>query len=235
MKKNMKKILIVLTMIIVLLLTGFIVNKAYEYIEKEKRFKEFEAIEYVKTEGKLSYTGDNTLSVENMDYTTQDGIGVKIDKMTITDNNFKIDIKFKFNENINYGTFGYGLAMYDENNNIYQVCSRMHLGENEKYDYSTIFLKREIYGKSEKDIYASILTDWSGISNTEINESEKTLTSECNMNAKDKYPQSKKIYIKIVDLGYFNASKEENEKREVENFNLSDAKWLFEFDIPEEI
>lgn len=55
------------------------------------------------------------------------------------------------------------------------------------------------------------------------------------MNAKDKYPQSKKIYIKIVDLGYFNASKEENGKREVENFNLSDAKWLFEFDIPEEI
>lgn len=237
-KKKMKiwkKILIALGVIIALLAIIFIGYKLYDYIDKETRFKEFEKRDYVKTEGTLSYVGDNTSKVEDMDYVTQDEIGVKVDSISITDDTFKANISFKLNQELDDRIFSYGYAVYDENNNIYQVFSRMHIGENEKYDYNYIFLNREISGKNSKDIYDNCLSDRAGINKIEQNESEKTITTQINMEAKEKYPQSKKLYIKIFDLGYFNASKDENGEMNAENFNLSDAKWLFEFDVPEEM
>lgn len=237
-KKKMKiwkKLLIALGVIIALLTIVFIGYKLYDYMDKETRFKEFEKREYVKTEGTLSYVGDNSSKVENMDYVTQDEIGVKVDSITITDDTFKANVSFKFNQEFDYRTFSYGYAVYDENNNIYQVFSRMHTGENEKYDYNYIFLNREISGKNSKDIYDNCLSDRSGINKIEQNESEKTVTTQINMEAREKYPQSKKLYLKIFDLGYFTADKDENGEMSAENFNLSDAKWLFEFDVPEEM
>ena len=237
-KKKMKiwkKLLIALGVIIALLAIVFIGYKLYDYMDKETRFKEFEKRDYVKTEGTLSYAGDNTSKVEDMDYITQDEIGVKVDSINITDDTFKANVSFKLNQEFDYRTFSYGYAVYDENNNIYQVFSRMHIGENEKYDYNYIFLNREISGKNSKDIYDNCLSDRAGINKIEQNESEKTITTQINMEAKEKYPQSKKLYIKIFDLGYFTADKDENGEMSAENFNLSDAKWLFEFDVPEEM
>ena len=150
-KKKMKiwkKLLIALGVIIALLAIAFIGYKLYDYMDKETRFKEFEKRDYVKTEGTLSYVGDNSSKVENMDYVTQDEIGVKVDSITITDDTFKANVSFKFNQEFDYRTFSYGYAVYDENNNIYQVFSRMHIGENERYNYNYIFLNREISGKN---------------------------------------------------------------------------------------
>ena len=92
-KKKMKiwkKLLIALGVIIALLAIAFIGYKLYDYMDKETRFKEFEKRDYVKTEGTLSYVGDNSSKVENMDYVTQDEIGVKVDSITITDLNSSI-------------------------------------------------------------------------------------------------------------------------------------------------
>ena len=70
-KKKMKiwkKLLIALGVIIALLAIVFIGYKLYDYMDKETRFKEFEKRDYVKTEGTLSYVGDNSSKVEDMDY-----------------------------------------------------------------------------------------------------------------------------------------------------------------------
>lgn len=235
--KLWKKILLILVALIILIVIAFIsYNKVYTYIDMEMRFKEFEKKQAIETKGLLSYIEEeNYAKVDNMDYITQDGISVKVDSISITDDTFKANISFKVNQDFDYRNFAYGYAVYDENKNIYQINSRMHLGENEKYDYGSIFMQRELGINKNKDIYSIYLADNSGIQSISIDESQRIITTAIKIEAKDKFPQSRKIYIKLFDLGYFNINKDENEKVIAQNINLSDAKWQFEFDIPEEM
>ena len=55
-----------------------------------------------------------------MDYLMQDGIGIKINSIILTDDCLDFDITFKFNEEINvdFKNFSFGYAVYDENKNI---------------------------------------------------------------------------------------------------------------------
>lgn len=238
-KKKMKlwkKILLILAVIIILIVIAFVSYKVYVRIDMEMRFKEFEKRQAIETKGTLAYEEeDKCAKVVDMDYITQDGIGVKVDSISITDDTFSANISFKVNKDFDYKTFGYGYAIYDENKNIYEINSRMHLGENEKYDYDSIFMQRELGINKSTDIYSIYLADRAGIENISINENEKIITTTMKIEAKDKFPQSKKIYIKLFDLGYFNMNRDENEKITAQNVNLSDAKWQFEFDMPEEM
>ena len=238
-KKKMKlwkKVLLILAIIIILIVVAFVSYKVYVRIDMEIKFKEFEKRQAIETKGTLSYIGDdNCAIVENMDYITQDEIGVKIDSISITDDTFSANISFKIDKEFDYKTLGYGYAIYDENKNIYEINTRMHLGENEKYDYDSFFIQRELGINKNKDIYSIYLADRAGIENISRNENEKTITTTMKIEAKDKFPKSKKIYIKLFDLGYFNINRIENEQIIAQNFNLSDAKWQFEFDIPEEM
>lgn len=234
--KICKKILLTLAIIIILIVIAIVSYKVYLHIDTEIRFKEFEKRQAIETKGTLSYVkDDNYAIVENMDYITQDEIGVKVDSISITDDTFKANVSFKINKDFDYRTLGYGYAIYDENKNIYSIYTRMHLGENEKYDYNMLFLQRELGIEKNKDIYSIYLADRAGIENISKDENEKTIKTTMKIEAKDKFPQSKKIYIKIFDLGYFNIDKTEDEQNIAHNFNLSDAKWQFEFDIPEEM
>lgn len=234
--KIWKKLLLILAVIIILIVIALACYKVYEHIDMNTRYKEFEKRQAIETKATLSYVEDeNYAKVENMDYITQDEIGVKIDTITITDDTFSADISFKFNKDFDYKTFSYGYAIYDENKNIYTIFSRLHMGENEKYDYNSMFMQRELGIDNNEDIYGIYLADSTSIENISINEIEKTVTNKIKIEARDKFPQSKKIYIKLFDLGYFNINRDENEKMSAQNFNLSDAKWLFEFDIPEEM
>ena len=234
--KSCKKALLILAVIILILFIAFISYKVYVHIDMDIRFKEFEKRQAIKTKGMLSYVeDDNCAKVEDIDYIIQDGIGVKVDSISITDDTFNANISFKLDKDFDYKTFAFGYAVYDENKNIYEIFSRMHLGENEKYDYNSIFMQRELGINKSTDIYSLYLADGAGIDNVSINENEKTIVDKIKIEAKDKFPQSKKIYIKLFDLGYFNINRDENENITAQNFNLSDAKWVFEFDIPEEM
>ena len=85
---------------------------------------------------------------------------------------------------------------------------------------------------TKKDIYAKILSDSSGISNLETNAEDKTIVTNVNLRATDKFPISKKIYIRIFDLGYVML---DSKTRTTENFTISDAEWIFEIDVPEKL
>lgn len=235
-KKLGKKILMLFLAIIAILLVIFILFKVYIYIDMEARFKEFEKRQAVETKGTLSYVDDeNYAKVENMDYIIQDGIGIKIDSISLNDDTFTANVSFKLNKDFDYRTLGYSFAIYDENKNIYEIYSRMHIGENNMYDYNSIFMQKELGVYNKKDIYSIYLASGAGIEQVSIDNNEKTVVNKIKVEAKDKFPESKKLYIKIFDLGYFNMNEEENAEISAENVNLTDAKWQFEFDVPEEM
>lgn len=232
--KIWKKLLIMLAVVIIIAIVAIIAYKIYWHVDMNIRFKEYEKIQAIETKGTLKYEKDYA-KVENMDYITQDGIGVKVDSISITDDAFIANINFKFDKEIYYETLGLGYTIYDENKNIYTISSRMHLGENKRYDYNTIFEQRELGVYNKNNIYNVYLSNENGYGPNSINKIEKTMTIKINVKSEDKFPESKKIYIKLYDLGYYNMNKDETGKPNFENINLSDAKWLFEFDIPEEM
>ena len=237
-KKKMKlrkKILIILAVIVAILIMAYISYKMYLQMDMDRRYNEFEKVQAMETKGTLTYVEDeNYAKAENMDYVTQDGIGVKINSISIDDSTFSAKIQFKFDKQFDYKTFGYSYVLYDENKNIYEISSRQHIGELEKYDYASLFMQRELGIDKRKDIYSPYLAESGSMGNEVVD--ENTAINEITINAKDNFPLSQKIYIKIFDLGYYTIDKDENgeyNSRNAKNTNLSNAKWLFEFDIPE--
>ena len=157
-KKLGKKILMLFLAIIAILLVIFILFKVYIYIDMEARFKEFEKRQAVETKGTLSYVDDeNYAKVENMDYITQDGIGVKIDSISVNDDLFTANVSFKLNKDFDYRNLGFSFAIYDEDKNIYEIYSRMHMGEKTMYDYNSIFMQKELGIYNKKDVYQLII------------------------------------------------------------------------------
>ena len=238
-KEKMKlwnKIVVGILLIILMAVIGIIAYKLYELIDMDNMYQAFKEIPTVETKGKLSYNQEeNCAKVEGMDYVFQDGIGVKIDSISITDDTFKANINLKLNKEFDYKMLNFSYAVYDENKNIYNISTRMRMGENEKYDYNMIFMGKELGVYGNKGLNRPHLASGSGSGNISSNKSERIAINGIEIETRDKFPKSKKIYIKIFDIGYFEASKEENEKLNVKNFDLSNAKWLFEFDIPEEM
>lgn len=242
-KEKMKlwnKIVVGILVIILMAVIGIIAYKLYELIDMDNMYQAFKEIPTVETKGKLSYNKEeNYAKVEGMDYVFQDGIGVKIDSISITDDTFKANVNLKFNKEfdykINYKMLDFSYAVYDENKNIYEISTRMRIDKNEKYDYNMIFMGKELGVYGNKGLNRPHLASSSGSGNISSNESERIAINGIEIETRDKFPKSKKIYIKIFDIGYFEASKGEDEKLNVKNFDLSNAKWLFEFDIPEEM
>lgn len=228
-----KKLLLIIAIIILICVIALIFYKLSIYVDMERRFKEFESKNAVETTGTLSYKKEDDIAiVDNMDFINQDNLGVKVDSISVNDHTLTANLSFKTDKEFDYKTFSYSFAIYDESNNIYEISSRMHLGENEKYDYNSIFMQRELGINNKKDIYSIYLADRSGIEGTSKN--DDVITTTIKIEAKEKFPQSKKLYIKVFDIGYYEFNNENNEPK-VKNFNLSDMKWLFELDIPEEM
>lgn len=238
--KMWKKILLALAVMMAIIVVAFISYVAYvkisDKMDIDRRYNEFEQIQPVETKATLTYSEDeNISSVEDMDYVMQDGIGAKVESIRLNDDTLLINFNFKLDEEFNYNTFGYGYAIYDENENIYQISGRHHMGEFEKYDYGSIFMERELGIYDMSNFSGKFLADSSGLSNEIINEEEKIIRNKLEIGAKDKFPLSQKLYIKIFDLGYFTVDKDENGDHIGSNTNLTNAKWYFEIDIPEEM
>ena len=95
--KLLKKILLILAVIIILIVIAFVSYKVYLRIDMDMRFKEFEKRQAIETKGVLVSTKeDEYAKVVNMDYITQDGIGVRVDSLMMTDDTLNARIQFKF-------------------------------------------------------------------------------------------------------------------------------------------
>ncbi len=223
-----KKILNIAEIFLVVVIAGLASTQIYAKIKWDIEFKEYQNREVVEARANIE-------ELVNMEYVKQDGISAKVDSIVLTDDSFDANISFKFDEDkvINSQTFGYGYAIYDENKNIYQIFTRMHLDDSQKIDNTIPFIYKELgldYDKA--DIYGGLLADSSGIGCIESHPENKTLVTNLNLKARESFPLSKKLYIRIFDLGYVMV---DGKTKTTENFTVSDSEWIFEIDVPENL
>ena len=62
------------------------------------------------------------------------------------------------------------------------------------------------------------------------------LSTTCSMTSEKGFPKSKKLYIRIFDIGYslYHFDEEARKMLAVENRTISDAEWILEVNVPEE-
>lgn len=237
---KMKKVMLnSVACVLVLIFVGTISSKIYAKIQWDIKFKKFENRELVTETGEIKENWDEGYSENiDMDYVSHDGISAKINSIAITDDKFNAIVDFKFDENITVDSqrFSFGYAVYDENKNIYEVYTRMHIGSNERYDYYVPFLYKEIgVDYNKKNIYDTKIGEStnSGV----ISAKDRNIIANFNIETTKSFPKSKKIYIRLFDLGYTMIQvKEENGVKKIgttEDFKLSNMEWLFEIDVPE--
>ena len=122
-KEKMKlwnKIVVGILVIILMAIIGIMAYKLYGLIDMDNRFQAFEKIPTVETKGKLSYDKEeNYAKVEGMDYVFQDGIGVKIDSINITDDTFKANVNLKLNKEFDYKYFYFRHILHMRNLTFY--------------------------------------------------------------------------------------------------------------------
>ena len=241
MKITMKKILSIAAIFIIIVFIGTITPGIYAKIQWNITFKEFQNRQSEYATGCVKEAVESGYNeVMNMDYITQDGIGVKVDSLIITDDYFEAKMDFKFDEDIkvNSQTFGYGYAIYDDQNNIYGIQTRMHIGmkNSSKYDMYWKYLYEELGVKyNKKDVFAVEIGESAGT--TIYSAENRNIKTISKMETTKGFPKSKKIYIRIFDLGYsmldFETVDGNKKLSNAEAFSLSDAEWRFEIDVPE--
>lgn len=233
-----KKMLNTVATLLVIVVTGIMSTQIYAKIKWNIEFKEYQDRPNVEAKGTIEEAKENGYAeVINMDYITQDGISIKINSVLLTDDCLDFDITFKFDEKINVDSksFSFGYAIYDENNNIYAIQSRMHLDK--KDDTIISFIYKELgLDYNNKSVATSQLSDTNTARINSVNEDSKSINMNITLRAKENFPQSKTIYIKIFDPGFTmnNIENIDNELivKDSEDFNLSDSKWNFEITVP---
>ena len=234
-----RKILNIAAIFLVIIVAGVLSTNIYAEIQWNKEFDVYKNLPSVRTKGTLAeIKEDGYAEVIDTDYITQDGISIKVNEMLLTDDVLSIDLNFKFDENVNvdYDMFNFGYSIYDENKNIYAVSSRMHLGEDIKVDNTARYLYEELGIKYNKNnITESQLTNSSSNGVETIDKENRTMNMNITLRAKDKFPQSKKLYIRIFDLGYSLMETDTNTRKitNMKDFKLSNSKWNFEITVPD--
>lgn len=202
-------------------------------------------IEYKEYENRsISYINASlqTSRIENleMEYSYQNGIGVKIDSIVKTPDTLLMNINFDINNfaNINTDTLSFGYAVFDENNNIYDISERLKLGAGEKWSYAQK-LCRELNLKYKPSKFLPTVLTNGGKLPTIINSEAGNIIFETEDNSYIGYPESEKLYIRIFDIGFVMSDSNVKENgeivfSEVEDFELSNCEWQFEIEIPKE-
>lgn len=194
-------------------------------------------------------TEDGYMEKVNMDYVTQDGISMKVDSVVITDNYFEAILNMKIEKDVDLfsksiyldksmeDTYREGIdfayVVYDESNNVYSASTRISkydvndkIESYEKYVYNQLGIKYRF-----NDIYAVPLSTHCGYNL--ISKNGNNLIIQLSGETTKSFPRSKKMYIRISDLGVTDIYIENNESIKKEDHQISTAEWIFEMAIPE--
>lgn len=229
--KNLLALYLVVAALVIMIIGEFSII-IYHNVKENNKYKKYLARDIVKG----TYTLGNpdadgvAYSLEN-EYVTKNGIGARVESIEKTDKKLIAKVTFKFENDItfNQSAFRYGFAIYDENKNVYEVFSRMYFNSKEKMDYRTLYTYKDLGIKNYKNkVYELMLSD--GCQSGSVLVGDKEITINVDITAKDSFPESKKLYINVFDLGYIEAKFDENNKPQVTDFNLSNTEWQFEVD-----
>ncbi len=240
-KFNMKKLANIAAVILVVVLVGIGSNNLYAKRQWKIEFNNYQNRPSEFTTIGIKESLENGYSENiNMNYVYQNNIGVKINSILITDDQFEASMNFKFSEDLEIDSekFEFGYAVYDENNQMYGIFTRRFGRYKERdefgYDYIKCLLKElNIENYKNNDVFGTKYA--SSLGTRHISASSGNIISNISMDSAEGFPKSKKIYIRIFDLGFTMIDIENNGGiEEYEDFCLSgNSEWIFEIDIPE--
>ena len=221
------------------MLLGTATPNIYAQIKWNIEYKEFEnrPIEYGSASIKKAIEEGNEKNIE-MDYIYHDNIGVRLDSLFMTDDFFSMNVDFIFPKEtpINTDTFTYGYAIYDEQKNVYGIYEGA-LGEIMNQNYWKKLYKEEGIEYNPKDMFPSrpLADNLTGAMVT--TSKEGNVIAQVTMQTPREFPKSKKLYIRIFNIGYTMTEYEQKENRyEIvmeEKFKLTQAEWKLEVEVPE--
>ena len=228
----------------IFILTICISSIGYAMKKRDLFYQEFE-------NRKIGHSNAVNLALENgleekidMEYLYQDDIGIKIDSILLTNDNLKMNVNFKFKNysNLNTVNMGFCYAIYDENNNIYQIFERYVPKESYKsYKQYKKLLAKELnlrnyfWEELPKELAGSGLTPYC------ITSKDGNLIFETNIKTMVGFPKTKKLFVRIYNPGYCYADyiyytnpitkTKVGYPVNVENHKLSNSEWQFEINI----
>lgn len=224
----------------VITLLGVATPSIYAQIKWNIEYKEFEnrPVEYGMASINQAIEQGYEKNID-MEYVYHDNIGVKLDTLIITDEFFSMNLDFVFPKEtkINTETFSYGYAVYDENKNVYgvlDVISNLDVKEMAKGNgYWKKLYTEENIPYNKKEIFPRTISD-STQGATVITSKEGNIITKASMTTPKEFPRSKKLYIRIFNIGYtMNQYNEENPELSMsERFELTDAEWKLEVEVP---
>ncbi len=245
-KYNFKTLFNVAAMILIVMLIGVGTNKLYAKRQWDIAFNNFQnrEREFTTVGAKESAENGYTEYID-MDYVYQNDIGIKVDSLFITDDQFEVNLNFKFPEDMKLDSrmFQYGYLIYDENNNIYgfytrhDYTSKIYVSKDYGYDYLKFLFKELGIDYNIKD-GIDILRHNNFSTQGPISTNDGNIISKVSMESSIGFPKSKKIYIRLFNLGFTMTDSEIKDGEcnlvEFEDFRLSEnAEWIFEIEVPE--
>lgn len=234
---NMKKrkILNIAAILLIVIMLGALTPSIYAKIQWNIEYQEYENRPINYGSATINEAIQEYEKNIQMDYIYKNDIGIKIDSLILTNDYFKINVNFKLPEDIelNTQTFRYGFAVYDENGNIYGIQERM-LFKDEKVPYWEKLYKELGTNYDKKDVFAVQLKDSSGMG--VITSQKGNIIAYTEMTSNKGFPKSKKLYIRIFDIGYdlMELNEEKTQMLSAQNVNITNDEWIIELNIPEE-
>lgn len=233
------KILNMVAILFVVIIVGTVGSSIYAKKNWENEYRE-----YQERNTKLSTTIINNeinngyVENLNMDYIYQEGLGIKIDSLLITDDCYEMKVNFKIidEQKKEFNTFDFGYAIYDENNNIYDIRQRNkgYYNKNNNNYEKNICNELGIIYKPSKNMPKHLIAT----QNISQNIIEENIIKTIRLNSFEGFPRSRSIYIRIFDIGYSLTNYEEGTDGilnpiESEDFELYNYEWQFKIDVPE--
>lgn len=239
-QKEYQKWLKVAAVLMVVALLGMATPNIYAQIKWHIEYQEFEnrPVEYGSASIQKAIEEGNEKNIE-MEYVYHDNIGVKLEALLITDDFFSMNVNFVFPKEtpINTDTFTYGYAVYDEEKNVYGVYEG-GLSDLTHQGYWKKLYKEVGIDYNPKDLFPSrpLADQLTGA--TVITSKEGNMIAQTTMQTPREFPKSKKLFIRIFNIGYIMTEYEQQEEGMVlameEKFKITEAEWKLEVDVPED-
>lgn len=232
-KENQKKkILSTFFSILIIGIVFFLTPQMYAKFQFNKNYQEYKRRNYISGSGEIATAYSEKI---NMDYVYNNDIGIKMDSIIFTDDTLKLVLNIKMPEDKRIDKkdpsqekikYDIGYIIYDEKNNIYDISSPLaymvNENENEKYQkYLKSFFKEIGIKKKYEDIHIFA----NGTSN-DISYNDDYITNEIKLMSIEGFPNSQKIYIRIIYFG--DMIFKENSDEIPETNMLCNSEWNFE-------
>ena len=133
------KIINTAAVLFVIMMFGMVgTSSIYAKKNWEKDYKEYQERTIKKSNVEIDNIQENGYTENlNMDYIYQEGLGIKIDSLLITDDSYSMRLNFDIidEEKKKFDTFEFGYVIYDENNTIYDMSERTTFSSSVTTDY----------------------------------------------------------------------------------------------------